>query len=118
MATDAASDGIPLLLILNMFLKRRSPHDTWHYSKRYLVVDSHLSHFSSDSFWSRASGTNRDDSDVDLIMEFSEPITLLTLSDIKLRLENILGLSVDVVHGPLRDSDILNISKEIEIYAA
>mgnify|MGYP001624297727 FL=1 len=69
-------------------------------------------------FGSRASGTNRDDSDVDLIMEFSEPITLLTLSDIKLRLENILGLSVDVVHGPLRESDILNISKEIEIYAA
>ena len=69
-------------------------------------------------FGSRASGTNRDDSDVDLIMEFSEPITLLTLSDIKLRLENILGLSVDVIHGPLRDSDILRISKEIEIYAA
>ena len=69
-------------------------------------------------FGSRASCTNRDDSDVDLIMEFSEPITLLTLSTIKLRLEDILGLSVDVVHGPLRDSDILSVSKEIELYAA
>ena len=33
-------------------------------------------------FGSRANGTNREDSDVDLIMEFSTPISLLTLSQI------------------------------------
>ena len=33
-------------------------------------------------FGSRADNTNRPDSDVDLIIEFSEPISLLTLSKI------------------------------------
>ena len=32
-------------------------------------------------FGSRALGTNRDDSDVDLIVEFTEPVSLLVLSD-------------------------------------
>lgn len=69
-------------------------------------------------FGSRAAGTNREDSDVDLIMEFSIPISLLTLSMIKLKLEEILKVDVDIVHGPIEESDLIEIGKVVELYAA
>lgn len=69
-------------------------------------------------FGSRATGTNREDSDVDLIMEFFTPITLLMLSQIRYQLEEILGLRVDVIHGPIRDTDLLDIGEVVELYAA
>ena len=69
-------------------------------------------------FGSRAEETNRENSDVDLIMEFFEPITLFVLSDIKVRLEEIIGLDVDIIHGPIRDEDLIEVGKEIELYAA
>ncbi|MCM1100085.1 MAG: nucleotidyltransferase domain-containing protein [Clostridium sp.] len=69
-------------------------------------------------FGSRAAGTDREDSDVDLIMEFSLPISLLTLSMIKVKLEEILEVGVDIVHGPIEESDLLEIGKVVELYAA
>lgn len=69
-------------------------------------------------FGSRAEETNRGNSDVDLIMEFFEPISLFTLSDIRLRLEEILGLEVDIIHGPIREGDLIEVGKEIELYVA
>lgn len=69
-------------------------------------------------FGSRATGTNREDSDVDLIMEFFTPITLLMLSQIRYQLEEVLGLRVDVIHGPIRDTDLLDIGEVVELYAA
>ena len=69
-------------------------------------------------FGSRADGTNREDSDVDLIMEFFAPVTLLMLAQIRCQLEEILGLRVDVVHGPIRDTDLIEVGKVIELYAA
>ena len=69
-------------------------------------------------FGSRAEETNRENSDVDLIMEFLEPISLFALSDIRLRLEEILGLEVDIIHGPIREGDLIEVGKEIELYAA
>ena len=66
----------------------------------------------------RADKTNREDSDVDLIMEFFTPITLLMLSQIRYQLEEILGLRVNVVHGPIRDTDLLDIEEVVELYAA
>ncbi|MBD5393741.1 MAG: hypothetical protein HDR71_05615 [Lachnospiraceae bacterium] len=69
-------------------------------------------------FGSRAAGTEREDSDVDLIMEFSIPISLLTLSIIKLKLEEILKVGVDIVHGPIVESDLIEIGKVVELYAA
>lgn len=69
-------------------------------------------------FGSRADGTNREDSDVDLIMEFLSPISLLTLSMIKLRLEEILSLGVDIIHGPIKETDLIEIGKVVELYAA
>ena len=67
-------------------------------------------------FGSRATGTNHSDSDVDLIIEFYKPVSLLTLSKIRMRLEELLELKVDIVHGPLSDNNILNIDKIIVLY--
>lgn len=69
-------------------------------------------------FGSRAAGTNNEDSDVDLIIEFSLPVSLLTLSMIKLKLEEILKVGVDVIHGPIEESDLVEIGKVVELYAA
>lgn len=69
-------------------------------------------------FGSRANGTNKDDSDIDLIFEFTSQISLLTLSKIKVELEELLGLKVDIIHGPILETDIIEVGKEIELYAA
>jgi len=69
-------------------------------------------------FGSRADGTNKENSDVDLIIEFHAPVSLLTLSQIKCDLEDILGLNVDVIHGPIREGDMIEIGEEVELYAA
>ncbi|MCM1283746.1 MAG: nucleotidyltransferase domain-containing protein [Muribaculaceae bacterium] len=69
-------------------------------------------------FGSRAEGTNRDDSDVDLIIEFNIPVSLITLSMVQIELEEMLGLKVDVVHGPVMPNDLIEIHKEVVLYAA
>lgn len=69
-------------------------------------------------FGSRATETHHENSDVDLIMEFSVPISLLTLSEIRFRLEDILGLEVDIIHGPIQKTDFIEVNEEIELYAA
>ena len=69
-------------------------------------------------FGSRANRTNRENSDIDLIMEFYAPVTLITLSAIKVSLEEMLRLRVDVIHGPVKESDMIEIGKEIVLYAA
>lgn len=69
-------------------------------------------------FGSRAAGTNKPNSDVDLIIEFSQGISLLTLVAIKNKLEGILGVSVDVIHGPITEDDMIEVGEEIELYAA
>jgi len=40
-------------------------------------------------FGSRANGNFRDDSDVDLIVDFSAPVSLLDISELKIDLEEI-----------------------------
>ncbi len=69
-------------------------------------------------FGSRTSGHDRADSDIDLIVEFSKPVSLLRLSALKNRLEESTGLSVDIIHGPLRDDDMIEIDDEVVLYAA
>ena len=48
-------------------------------------------------FGSVVRGDNRDDSDVDLLVEFKEGKTLFDLIGLKLDLQNLLGATVDVV---------------------
>lgn len=69
-------------------------------------------------FGSRAAGTENENSDVDLIVEFSASISLLTLSGIKCELEDVLGVSVDVIHGPVTKDDMIEIKNEVVLYAA
>ena len=68
-------------------------------------------------FGSRARGDNKVDSDVDLLCEFNTPyISLLTLSGLKIDLEEKLGLPVDVIHGPISKNSLIEIDKEVPIY--
>ena len=69
-------------------------------------------------FGSRASGTNRDNSDIDLIVEFSEKVSLLLLSQLKIDIEECIGLSVDLIHGPIQEEDMIEVGEVIELYAA
>jgi hypothetical protein len=69
-------------------------------------------------FGSRAAGTNTANSDVDLIVEFFTPVSLITLSKLKLDVEAALGLDVDIVHGPLSSNDMIEVGKEVVLYAA
>lgn len=70
-------------------------------------------------FGSRASGNNREDSDIDLLIEFiTDSISLITLSSIRYALEDRLSLPVDVIHGPLRSDDMLEVEKEMVLYTA
>ena len=69
-------------------------------------------------FGSRANGNNREDSDIDLIVDFPEDSGLIAHVSLKYDLEDAFGLNVDVIsRGGLKGS-ILEIEKEIEIYAA
>ena len=69
-------------------------------------------------FGSRAEGTNREDSDVDLIIEFLMPVSLLTLSMIRVHLEEMLHVGVDIIHGPIEETDLIEVGKVVELYAA
>ena len=48
-------------------------------------------------FGSRATGKNRDDSDVDLIVDFLSPISLMKHISLKFALEDAWNLKVDVI---------------------
>lgn len=68
-------------------------------------------------FGSYTNGSSREDSDVDLLMEFHTPhVSLLTLNSLKFRLEELLKTEVDVVHGPLEADSLLEIDRRIPIY--
>ena len=69
-------------------------------------------------FGSRAAGTNCEDSDVDLIVEFSAPVTLMIISKLRCELEDLLELQVDIIHGPVQSTDMIEIGKVVELYAA
>ena len=70
-------------------------------------------------FGSYASGKNTPASDVDLLVEFSRPrVSLLTLSSLKLRLQDLLGSEVDIIHGPLPEGSMLDINRRILLYGS
>ena len=68
-------------------------------------------------FGSYANGKFDDHSDVDLIVEFStEHVSLFTLSGLKLRMEELLGKDVDVIHGPLDPDAMIDVDKAVPVY--
>ena len=70
-------------------------------------------------FGSRATKNFRENSDVDLIVEFeTKTVSLFILAGLMNDLEEKFGVSVDIIHGPLKKDCILEIERELEIYAA
>ncbi len=69
-------------------------------------------------FGSRAKETNTPDSDVDLILEFSVPVSLIVLSQLQIEMEEVLGVNVDIVHGPITEDDMIEVDNEVVLYAA
>ena len=70
-------------------------------------------------FGSYADGRNTAQSDIDLLVEFhSENVSLLTLASLKYRLEELLGIDVDVIHAPLDKDAMIIPQRMVEIYAA
>lgn len=68
-------------------------------------------------FGSYANGTSTPQSDVDLLVEFSLPrVSLLTLSALKIRMEELLGTEVDIIHGPLPEGCLLEVNRRIPLY--
>lgn len=70
-------------------------------------------------FGSRATKNFRENSDVDLIVEFeTKTVSLFILAGLTNYLEERFGVSVDIIHGPLKKDCMLEIEREIEIYVA
>ena len=71
-------------------------------------------------FGSHADGTNTMASDIDLIIEFMPEavVSLLTMAGIKAKLEELLHVPVDIIHGPVRDEDKLRIRHDVVLYVA
>ena len=69
-------------------------------------------------FGSRATGKNREDSDIDLIVDFPEGTTLLNHISLQNKLADIFGINVDVVSRGGLEGSFIEIKKEIELYAA
>ena len=69
-------------------------------------------------FGSRANGNFRDDSDIDLIVDFPKGTGLLKHISLQHKLEDIFGLNVDVISRGGLEGSYIKIEKEIEIYAA
>lgn len=71
-------------------------------------------------FGSYADGCSKDNSDVDILVEFNPDaiVTLLTLCKIKNRMEDLLHTSVDIISMPIPNDSILEINKVVSLYAA
>jgi len=68
-------------------------------------------------FGSYASGKNTPQSDVDLLVEFTQPrVSLLTLGTLKCRMEELLGTEVDIVHAPLPEGCILEVDRTVPLF--
>lgn len=70
-------------------------------------------------FGSYANGTQRDGSDVDLLVQFSSPIvSLFTLARVLNVMESALDMPVDLVQDPLPQDALLTIDAKVPVYAA
>lgn len=68
-------------------------------------------------FGSYAEGRARDDSDVDLLVEFLSPnVSLFMLSDMKEEIESKLHRKVDLIHAPVDNNSLLKINEVVDIY--
>ena len=70
-------------------------------------------------FGSYANGKRTAKSDIDILVEFNEPIvSYLKIIGVKHRLEEMTGKGVDVVLAPVPNNSLIEIDKEIMLYGA
>ena len=70
-------------------------------------------------FGSYADGSQDEQSDIDLIVEFGAgAVSLLTISSLRQKIEDALGVPVDLVHGPVPEGSFLEVGRTVELYAA
>ena len=68
-------------------------------------------------FGSYAENRQTEESDVDLLVEFTSlAVSLLMIASLRNRLENYLGVSVDLIHAPIPEDSILEIGKRVTLY--
>jgi hypothetical protein len=68
-------------------------------------------------FGSYAEGRQTEGSDLDVLVEFQIPaVSLITLSEIKYRLEDALKTPVDIIHAPIPKGALIEIVKEVAVY--
>ena len=68
-------------------------------------------------FGSYADERATSESDLDLLIEFQKPrISLFMLSALKLDLEDLLNVSVDVIHAPLPKDSLLEVKEMVLVY--
>lgn len=71
---------------------------------------------SASYFGSYARGEQREDSDLDLLVRFSKPVSIFTLAGLKMDLEEELKIPVDVVKSPVYSGSFLVIDEEVSCY--
>ena len=70
-------------------------------------------------FGSYAENRVHEKSDVDLLVEFTTPrVSLLTISGVRYRLEELLQTDVDVIHAPIPADSMITINRRIPVYGA
>ncbi len=70
-----------------------------------------------DLFGSFAEGIQQKGSDLDLLVEFNTPFTsLLTVSSLKIRLEELTNMKIDIIPLPLSKDSIIEIGKVVPLY--
>ena len=68
-------------------------------------------------FGSYAEGRASDESDLDLLVEFTSPqASLLMIAALKHSLEDELQVPVDVVHAPIPEGAIIEIGRVVPVY--
>ena len=68
-------------------------------------------------FGSFANGTETENSDVDLLIEFTQPaVSIFKLAAVKLKMQEIIGREVDIIHSPLPENALIEIEKEVLLY--
>ena len=56
-------------------------------------------------------------SDLDLLVEFhQQAVSLLMLSAMKIDIEDMLGVPVDVIHAPIPRESFIKIEKTVQVY--
>jgi predicted nucleotidyltransferase len=68
-------------------------------------------------FGSYANGNATEDSDLDLLVEFTtDSVSLLDIVGVKYGFEDLLNTPVDVLHAPLPPNALITIDKEVKVY--